>query len=335
MPARSLALFLLACSACGGEELHVISWNVESDGALPAVICTQLAELPNASMYALQEVAGRDIGRYGQAIRKARGNSYRLVAGWTGQRDRLVVCFDTSRLRLLELRELFVHDDYELNDWRHRSPLACLFEDKRTSEEFWFLTVHLARNDALLRRSQARGLVAWASKSKLPILATGDFSFDYNFKVGRGNPACDYFFRNQTWKWARPETLVDTNWADANHDGRDDYPDSCLDFACYARTPSHWKISSAVVVRPGDFPDDEASSDHRPVHMKLVVGTPESGSRVPDTVAERTDDPAAFVHWLNTTTGTRHNANCENYQNTKRGRMCAPDEGSPCGICGG
>jgi endonuclease YncB( thermonuclease family) len=43
--------------------------------------------------------------------------------------------------------------------------------------------------------------------------------------------------------------------------------------------------------------------------------------------------PAGF--WLNTSSGVRHNSRCEHYRNTKRGRECGPDEGKPCGICGG
>lgn len=40
-------------------------------------------------------------------------------------------------------------------------------------------------------------------------------------------------------------------------------------------------------------------------------------------------------HWLNTSSGVRHNNRCEQFGKTKRGRPCEPDEGRPCGICGG
>jgi hypothetical protein len=40
-------------------------------------------------------------------------------------------------------------------------------------------------------------------------------------------------------------------------------------------------------------------------------------------------------HWLNTTTGVRHNKSCPNYRSTKRGRSCGSDEGRACGMCGG
>jgi micrococcal nuclease len=40
-------------------------------------------------------------------------------------------------------------------------------------------------------------------------------------------------------------------------------------------------------------------------------------------------------YWLNTSSGVRHNQSCEYFQKTKKGRFCGPDEGKPCGICGG
>ena len=40
-------------------------------------------------------------------------------------------------------------------------------------------------------------------------------------------------------------------------------------------------------------------------------------------------------YWLNTSSGVRHNNRCEYYKNTKRGKLCSPKDGKPCGICGG
>ncbi len=40
-------------------------------------------------------------------------------------------------------------------------------------------------------------------------------------------------------------------------------------------------------------------------------------------------------HWLNMSSGVRHNNECENFANTKRGRYCKADEGKPCGKCCG
>lgn len=44
---------------------------------------------------------------------------------------------------------------------------------------------------------------------------------------------------------------------------------------------------------------------------------------------------AVTGYWLNTSSNKRHNSNCRNYHNTKRGRPCGPYEGSACGLCGG
>ncbi len=40
-------------------------------------------------------------------------------------------------------------------------------------------------------------------------------------------------------------------------------------------------------------------------------------------------------YWLNTSGGRRHNSTCRYFRNTKKGRICSREEGSPCGICGG
>jgi endonuclease YncB( thermonuclease family) len=55
--------------------------------------------------------------------------------------------------------------------------------------------------------------------------------------------------------------------------------------------------------------------------------------------SERSPEPgkvaAVGKFWLNTTSGVRHNAGCEYYRNTRRGRPCGSNEGKPCGKCGG
>lgn len=40
-------------------------------------------------------------------------------------------------------------------------------------------------------------------------------------------------------------------------------------------------------------------------------------------------------HWLNTKSGVRHNAGCRWFKKTSTGRLCGPDTGEACGICGG
>lgn len=40
-------------------------------------------------------------------------------------------------------------------------------------------------------------------------------------------------------------------------------------------------------------------------------------------------------YWLNTETNVRHNSKCRWFGITTNGRPCGPDEGRPCGHCGG
>jgi len=76
--------------------------------------------------------------------------------------------------------------------------------------------------------------------------------------------------RDNVWKWVAPDPLIDTQWSD--DDGKDRYPDSMLDFAFVANEAKEMKPQCSVIVTEGDFPDDEQTSDHRPV--KLVVELP-------------------------------------------------------------
>ena len=49
------------------------------------------------------------------------------------------------------------------------------------------------------------------------------------------------------------------------------YPDSCLDFAFVTGAAGAWQASSHVIVRNGDYPDDEKTSDHRPVELVVEL----------------------------------------------------------------
>jgi len=45
-----------------------------------------------------------------------------------------------------------------------------------------------------------------------------------------------------------------------------------LDFVFTAQGARDWKAGAKVIVRPGDFPDDERTSDHRPVEATFDPG---------------------------------------------------------------
>ncbi|MBM4007126.1 MAG: nuclease [Planctomycetes bacterium] len=71
-------------------------------------------------------------------------------------------------------------------------------------------------------------------------------------------------------------------------------------------------------------------------------GADEEAEPENDTKANATDATAnaqptapAGLCWLNTGSGVRHNEKCRYFNKTKAGRLCGPDEGKPCGECGG
>ncbi len=260
----------VAVRAWAAEPLRIVTWNVESEGTDPDVIAQQLQELGPYHLYGLTEVLRSDLRRYTDAIGHGKPTIFRYVHSATGNDDRLEIIFDTSRLQLIETRELFQARNTSLNDdrWRHRSPLVAKFRDKETNRRFFLMINHLARGDADLRTQQAKGLRQWAKSQKnQPMIAIGDFNFDYDFDKQQGNAAFQAFTKGNIWQWVRPAELIDSNWADFDEDGQDDYPGSILDFAFVAGGAKSWKTASRVIVRRRDFPDNERTSDHRPVEL--------------------------------------------------------------------
>ena len=77
--------------------------------------------------------------------------------------------------------------------------------------------------------------------------------------------------RDNVWEWIQPEELIDTNWFDREGDGEDDYPGSLLDFSFVSGAAKTWSCTSRVLVLPGDFPDDQETSDHRPVELIVNI----------------------------------------------------------------
>jgi len=77
--------------------------------------------------------------------------------------------------------------------------------------------------------------------------------------------------------------------------------------------------------RRGLWADDKPLS---PWEFRARQRTPQAEATKP-----ATGEKALF--WLNTSSGVRHNQRCEHFQKTKKGRLCGPNEGRACGICGG
>ena len=239
-------------------EMTLLSWNVESEGSDPKVIAKQLSEMNRYDVFGLSEVLPEAIETFAGAV----GNDYRTIASRSGRNDRLQIIYNSKKFDLLERLELS-----EINfENRYRSPLVARLQDKKTGQQILVVNNHLARGREEVRTKQAGQLVEWARNQNTPIVAIGDYNFDYVFKTRKGNDGFVAMMRDNIWRWVEPVELIDTNWYDnpRNPDGIDDYPGGMLDFAFVAGAATTWKTECRIIVRPGDFPDDEKTSDHRP-----------------------------------------------------------------------
>ncbi|MFT5526562.1 MAG: endonuclease/exonuclease/phosphatase family metal-dependent hydrolase [Pirellulaceae bacterium] len=247
-------------------SLLIVGWNVESGGNDPEVIAAQLKTFAKADIFCLSEVHPNSLQIYEAAM----PTDFGAVNTKTGGGDRLQILFNRNRFELLEEKELHIYGDHKLNDGNHRSPLYVRLKDRDSQLEFIVMTNHLARGKAEIRKQQAIGLREWARGQSVPVVAVGDFNMDYHYEQQKGNEAFAEMLRDNVWHWVRPSEPIDSNWADRDEDGKDDYPGSVLDFAFVAGAAKEWKAVCNVIVRDGDFPDDDKTSDHRPVELHLT-----------------------------------------------------------------
>ncbi len=237
------------------------SWNVESEGADPKLIAKQLPEFGKYDVYGLTEVLPESFEMFASAL----GGQYASIQTGSGRNDRMQIIYNKERFELLRKMEL-----NQINfEGRYRSPLVAHLKDRASGAEFLVMVNHLARGKADVRTAQAKKLVEWARDQVLPIIAIGDYNYDFVFETRKGNEGFVEMMRDGIWKWIEPTELIDTNWFDnpSKPDGKDDYPGSILDFAFVAGSAKDWKLECNVIVRPNDFPDDETTSDHRPFEL--------------------------------------------------------------------
>ncbi len=270
----ALLLGIFSSTTFAAETFDVISWNVEVEGSDAEIIAQQLVELPRSDIYLLQEVSTRSINRYAAKMRETFGPEYKFFVSSFGGPHKLGIIVNQDRFKVRGFTELMSHGEYQLNNWRMRSPLAVELETD-SGIRFKVLTVHLARGNAKFRQEQANGLREWVAVQTEPIFLAGDCNFDFDIPTKQGNRAWANFFRGDAWTLAEPAEWIDTNWDDRDGDGKDNYPDSTLDFAAYHSSEIPMTADCQVVVREGDFPDNQRTSDHRPLSIEVTLGEAE------------------------------------------------------------
>lgn len=242
------------------EALQCVIFNVESDDNDPAVIAQQIERVNGSELWLLSEVKADNAETYFDAARKNEGARFKKILGETGGSDRLMVIYNSERLRLLETRPMH---DLSTNG-RHRAPLAVRFRDTSNQSEFWFINNHLARGDESARNKQARGLRDFALAEFLPVVVCGDLNLDYSTlpKKEKGNEAFHTLIGEDALTWVETPRDVWTN----------SHPTylSILDY--YLVNPPAkdlWEMKAKVFVQEGDSRDTPSISDHRPVGLSL------------------------------------------------------------------
>lgn len=262
----AVLLCLLLCSPASAQQFSIMAWNIEGSSSDPAVIKNQLGEfLEPFDILALMEVSPGQIEDLGGQFQKT---SY---AAGTSSNIRLLVAWDDTKFEATRVIELREYNGVVIGEGGQRAPLIVTLRIKDGGREFHLINNHLARGNEDKRNQQANALVEWARNQALPVIAVGDFNMDYEFKSQKGNEAFSIMQRDGIYTWIKPFPLIDTNWYDKEHDGKDDFPESILDYTFVAGPAKDWKISTHVIVRANDFPDDKSTSDHRPVLTKVDV----------------------------------------------------------------
>lgn len=258
---RRVAMFLwLIVLATGSpataEKLRFVGWNAEANfnGADPTVIAERMAFIPDVDVWGFCEVRNSNwADELEHGAHLGSGDPFDHVLGTTGGGIKLLVIFNTDKFDRVGDQEL-----HDINEGNHRAPLVVKLRLKSTGDELLVMVNHLARGNASLRRQQATKLNQWASQQPLPVIALGDYNFDWHYRHGESDhdEGYDNMVAGGVFQWVRPKILIRT---------QSSHFDGVLDFVFTANLPTTWQASAIILREPGDFPDNDSTPDHRPM----------------------------------------------------------------------
>ena len=108
------------------------------------------------------------------------------------------------------------------------------------------------------RHEQARLLKAWVREQTLPIIAVGDYNFDWGVTDGERvhGQGYDLLTADGIFTWIRPPRLIRTQCSF----------NSVLDVVFVTGDARRWRASSEILAADESYcPSDRSRSDHRPV----------------------------------------------------------------------
>ncbi len=290
------AVFL--CTPLHAAPVSVIGFNVESGSDTdPQKIAQDIVAIgADAHIFGLSEVPDSPnvVQTYAAAAGRAQGQGrppYRALVSRTGGQDRTAILFDAQRLDLVggpyEYGRAIIQACGQKPANQFRAPFAAKFRDKQTPQrEFIFFVNHLQRGDNQYRHCQAQWLNGVARTYTIPMIATGDFNFDWSLKANDQNeasvaagtvcgrpaftgPKHDVGFDRMTagglWCWIMPPTLIKTQCSQGY--------DGVLDFVFVANRAKTWARGSEILRQETNYcsRDSQGWSDHRPVRGNFVV----------------------------------------------------------------
>lgn len=268
------AILLLAVVAVADPTRFLI-WNTESSGSDVATIARQLKELGAHDVWGLVEVASQGKTDYTSAIAEASDATYKGV--WADSEDKnLLIVYNSDRFALLGEPGLGLID---ISLVTLRPALWVRLQEKGTGNVFVFVLVHLARTkgNEFMRYAQSRALQKWASlpqQSRTSVVIAGDFNYDWNVRTD-GQDRGYVLLTEGDLRWIRPPAPLKSTQARC---------DCVLDFFFFnAKAKESGEWTSTIIERPGDFPDDRTTSDHRPVEATWIPKAPPEDATSGDT----------------------------------------------------
>lgn len=252
------------------NQFTVVSWNVDSDDADAHIAALRVAEMKGVDLWGFSEVPDE---RWARLLEAAAGDNepgnFAAVLSPTRGRDRSLIAYDVGRFELLGYSELSWDDE----PWRDpnavlRPAVIARFRHIATEQEFFFMVNRLHPQWA---GRQAARLERWAAGQGIPVIAVGSYYFQYN--LGPEPLRCDGQMGLSTmvgsgvFDWLAPANLVKTCDGQFN---------TIEDFVFLANAAGKLVGRTRVIVEPGDFPDDESTSDHRPILAVFAILRPGS-----------------------------------------------------------
>ncbi|MDY7020970.1 MAG: endonuclease/exonuclease/phosphatase [Cyanobacteriota bacterium] len=260
-------LLVILLSSCQSQtKLTVIGFNVESGDADPNYIANRYIQpIRGVDIWGFSEVQNQSwVDRFETATEVNSKADFRSILGTTGKADKLAILYNSNRLTLIKQEEL----KYINIGGSVRAPLVGQFQIKSTQQQFLFMVNHLYRTNEKVRHEQARLLNRWAQKQTLPIIAVGDFNFDWDVKNGetKRDRGYDLFTENGVWIWVRPQRLIATYCSKRY--------DSILDFVFISGAIAPVSATSKILYPQANYcPDTPQKSDHRPVQATFTFST--------------------------------------------------------------